>query len=189
MGNRTFSIILRLIIIIAVIFATSAVVRRVFPRIETNEIVRTDTVWTVRDSVVYIEKPVIRWRTKVDTLEVPVITNCDSLRVAFIQTWMKLHETNGYGDTIAMDSLGSYWYAYEVSNNEARNFTTGHHFEIPSVTTTINNPYSVYIGAIGGRSTLAPCITLTKNKNAFTASYNVVEGQLLFGYSRKIFSK
>jgi len=173
------------IIIFVVLWAISLpIIRHYFPKVETETIYKTDTLW--KDSLV-VEKipnpyPVYIDTSRIDTVYIP--TDTTELINRYLSLHQKFNSVYGYVDTLKNDSIAFIEVTSKITQNKPIKYDLTYYDKTPSV---INNKkviknYSrneVYIGVdVGNKEFSANILYKSKKDIIFGIGYDPINNSL-----------
>lgn len=133
-----------------------------------------------------------------DTIKVPTLLKADTVFVdgtKVVQLMPKIRRE--YQDSVKVED--SVYVGYKakttgtlddinLSYSNKKSIVVIHRADSVFTTTTITkNAGGLFIGLDGGLNQITPKLEYIKNKNAFSAGYNIINGSPQIGYSRRLF--
>lgn len=177
--NKWISNILAVIVIVCMFMFMQY---KFFPKIETETITVTDTLWKDTTIVKYVPKPYPIYidTSRTDTVYVP--TDDSLLKVLYLSLHQKYFSTYTYNDTIKNDSLAFMSLESKITQNKPIFYKETYFDRTPSIisnTTNISSQNEFYIGLSAGYNKLGPNLLFKSKKDyIFGIEYNVLNSSI-----------
>jgi hypothetical protein len=176
--------LIKIIIFVILWVVSLSIIQHYFPKVETETIYQTDTVW--RDSLI-VEKipnpyPVYIDTSRIDTVYIPADTT--ELINKYLTLHQKFHSVYNYIDTLKNDTTAFIKVKSKITKNKPIKYDLVYYDRTPSVINnqTIINNYStneLYVGIdVGNKEFSANILYKSKKDIIFGVGYDPINNSL-----------